>query len=55
MLKPPGSSSGRRTATASSRRKTQESPDDIIRQLQRLPPNKRCADCTSKLPSCVNL
>ena len=56
MLKPPGSSSNRNRAYASSRRKTvAETPEDVLRQLQRLPPNKRCADCNSKLPQCVNL
>ena len=54
MLQPPGSSSIRR-APHPTRRKTEISPDDAIRQLQRLAPNKRCADCNSMLPSCVNL
>ncbi|GKY92794.1 hypothetical protein MPSEU_000249100 [Mayamaea pseudoterrestris] len=54
MLQPPGSR-GPRTPAVSSRRKAVEVPDDVIRQLQRLGPNKRCADCTSKLPGCVNL
>lgn len=55
MLQPPGSSSASRRPTHSNRRKTQESPDDLIRQLQRQTPNKRCADCNSRLPACVNL
>ncbi|GAX22343.1 Arf-GAP domain and FG repeats-containing protein 1 [Fistulifera solaris] len=57
MLSPPGSSSGAaRRATAANRRKTDNvSPDEVIRQLQRVPANKKCADCSSKLPSCVNL
>ncbi|GAX10249.1 Arf-GAP domain and FG repeats-containing protein 1 [Fistulifera solaris] len=57
MLSPPGSSSGAaRRATTASRRKTDNvSPDEVIRQLQRVPANKKCADCSSKLPSCVNL
>ena len=55
MLQKPGSSSGRPRPQTSSRRKTQESPEDTLRQLQRLPPNKRCADCNSRLPQCVNL
>ena len=54
MLKPPGSSSGR-NKNYQQRRKAQESPEQILRSLQRLAPNKRCADCNSKLPSCVNL
>ena len=55
MLRPPGSSSDRPRTYASNRRKTAETPDDMLRQLQRLPPNKKCADCNAKLPSCVNL
>ncbi len=57
MLSPPGSSSGAaRRATAANRRKADSvSPDEVIRQLQRVPANKKCADCSSKLPSCVNL
>ncbi|OEU21264.1 Arf GTPase activating protein, partial [Fragilariopsis cylindrus CCMP1102] len=26
-----------------------------MRKLTKLPPNKRCADCNTKLPQCVNL
>ena len=54
MLAPPGSrsSGGPRTSRRAAK---QETPDDVIRQLQKLPPNKRCCDCNSKLPSCVNL
>jgi len=36
-------------------RKIQESPDDGIRKMSKLTANKRCADCSSKLPSTVNL
>ena len=32
-----------------------ESPADAMRKLTKLPPNKRCADCNTKLPQCVNL
>ncbi len=28
-----------------------ESPDDIVRRLQRVPSNKACADCSSKVRS----
>jgi len=56
MLKPPGSSSrGSSSRYASSRRKTMESPTDQLRKLSKLPPNKRCADCQTKGPQCVNL
>ena len=56
MLQPPGSSSGRSKKYATSRRKAQEvTPEEILRQLQRNAPNKRCADCGTKLPQCVNL
>ena len=54
MIGPPGSASGRNKSTRRATSKV-ESPDDIIRQLQKLPWNKRCADCSTKLPSCVNL
>lgn len=56
MLSPPGSSSGAaRRPAAPNRRKAEISPDDVIRQLQRVQANKKCADCSSKLPTCVNL
>lgn len=56
MLAPPGSAKSNRTGGARrTASKVSESPDDVIRQLQRLHPNKKCADCSSKLPSCVNL
>jgi hypothetical protein len=54
MLGPPGSNPGR-PKSYQGRRKAQESPEQILRGLQRLAPNKRCCDCNSKLPSCVNL
>lgn len=51
MLAKPGSGGGggRLRATASTRRKTAESPDDAIRKLSKQPANKRCADCTTKV------
>ena len=51
MLAKPGSGSsgGRLRATASTRRKTAESPDDAIRKLSKQAANKRCADCTTKV------
>ena len=55
MLQPPGSSSNRPRPTSRRGGAKVETPDDVIRQLQKLPANKRCADCSSKLPSCVNL
>ncbi|CAJ1942604.1 unnamed protein product [Cylindrotheca closterium] len=55
MLAPPGSG-GTRKAYGGNRRKTQAlSPDELLRQIGRNPPNKRCADCDAKLPQCVNL
>jgi hypothetical protein len=60
MLQPPGSHNG--AGSRNVRRQNQghsknasTSPDDQVRLLQRLPPNKRCCDCRAKLPSCVNL
>jgi len=65
MLRKPGeydpnksSSANVSTARAysSTRRKTVEQcPDDVVRKLQRLPENKKCADCSAKLPQAVNL
>mmetsp|Transcript_23669 Transcript_23669/g.56027 ORF Transcript_23669/g.56027 Transcript_23669/m.56027 type:complete len:976 (+) Transcript_23669:254-3181(+) len=57
MLARPGAA--RNKATPQQRRRKQasaeETPDEIVRRLQRLPPNKKCADCPSKLTRCVNL
>ena len=56
MLQKPGSSSSTTPRTArSSSKQIQESPDDMIRKLARLPSNKKCCDCTSKLPNSVNV
>jgi len=56
MLQPPGSSSGRnRTYNSNNRRKTQETPEDALRQLQRNAPNKKCADCGERLPQNIDL
>merc|ERR1719183_1899499 len=57
MLAKPGSGGGggRLRATASNRRKTAESPDDAIRKLSKQAANKRCAECTTKSPTQVNL
>ena len=57
MLPAPGASNRAATrrqhkAAAAS---TAATPDQTVRQLQRLPANKRCADCSSRLPACVNL
>lgn len=35
--------------------RTQVPVHDTIRKLQRLPPNKRCADCFAKFPTYVNM
>ena len=60
MLRKPGqydSSAARssRAAMSSNRRKTAEGPDDIVRKLQRVAGNKKCADCSARLPQAVNL
>ena len=53
MLSKPGEA--RRTksgSTPSSRRQKkvdEGNPDDVVRKLQRLPTNKACADCSSKV------
>mmetsp|Transcript_7419 Transcript_7419/g.8185 ORF Transcript_7419/g.8185 Transcript_7419/m.8185 type:complete len:723 (-) Transcript_7419:3303-5471(-) len=54
MLNPPGRrTSGLRRST--NRRKAHESPEDQLRALQRKGSNKKCADCTTKLPQCINI
>ena len=55
MLQPPGAARNRPTGRSRKSQQSQVSPDDAVRQRQRLPANKKCADCQSKLPSCVNL
>lgn len=62
MLRKPGEYDPSRSATttsraySSTRRKTaEENPDDVVRKLQRLPGNKKCADCSAKLPQATNL
>ena len=52
MLNAPGAARNRATPRTN-RRKTQESPEEQLRALQRS--NKKCADCSTKLPQCVNL
>jgi len=57
MIRKPGDPPASRVkAQASSRRRTQEGPDDIVRKLQqRMTCNKKCADCTAKAPQAANL
>lgn len=58
LQKPGGGGSKARAAarqTSSSSRHKNKSPDDIVRELQRVPTNKKCADCFAKLPQSVNL
>ena len=68
MLAPPGSTSARGNSNTSSssttttttprsrsRKAEQQSPEAMLRNLQKLPPNKKCADCGTRLPQCVNL
>lgn len=52
MLGKPGSGGARPSRPI--RRKTQESTEELIRQHGRVPANKKCADCTTKVPQCVN-
>ena len=51
MLRKPGEYDPNRSVRpqVSNRRKTQEGTNDIVRKLQRLPGNKRCADCSAKV------
>lgn len=34
---------------------TKDNPDDIVRKLQRQSCNKKCADCSGKMPQASNL
>ena len=52
MLGKPGSGGVRPSHPI--RRKTQESTEELIRKHGRVPANKKCADCTTKVPQCVN-
>ena len=50
MLSKPGEA--RNSGTPSYRNRkviAEESPDDVVRRLQRVPSNKACADCSSKV------
>jgi Putative GTPase activating protein for Arf len=53
MLQKPGSSTPRPARSAKAA--AQESPEEVLRKLSRLPSNKKCCDCTSKLPNIVNV
>ena len=46
-----------RTGPSSSRtRKTKsQTPEEALRTLSRLTPNRKCADCTEKLPQYLNM
>lgn len=55
MLRKPGEYDPSKRVQVSARRKTAEGPDDVVRKLSRLPVNKKCADCSAKLPQAVNL
>jgi hypothetical protein len=49
MLSKPGEA---RNSTPTYRNRkvvSEETPDDIVRRLQRVPSNKACADCSSKV------
>ena len=51
MLQKPGSggSKARAAARTTTSRQKNKSPDDIVRELQRMPTNKKCADCFAKV------
>ena len=51
MLSKPGEARNSGTTPSYRNRKViaEESPDDIVRRLQRVPSNKACADCSSKV------
>jgi hypothetical protein len=56
MLRKPGDRSYKAgKAAPSARRRVAEKPDDIVRKLQRASGNKKCSDCSSKLPQVANL
>ncbi|KAL7528613.1 hypothetical protein ACHAXR_002532 [Thalassiosira sp. AJA248-18] len=56
MLSKPGEARTKSATPTQRRRKVvEENQDDIVRRLQRLPPNKACADCSAKMTQCVNL
>jgi hypothetical protein len=64
MLAPPGSrsstvpssSSGSKSSRSSKAQSSlRRSPDDLVRELQKLPENRKCADCTSRGTQCVNV
>ena len=56
MLRKPGDPSYKASKkTPSSRRRVNEKPDDIVRRLQRMISNKKCADCQAKMPQAANL
>ena len=55
MLKKPGEARQKAAAPRNRRRVVEEDLEDVVRRLQRLPPNKSCADCSSKVCGCLFL
>ena len=58
LQKPGGGGSKARAAarqTSSSSRQKNKSPDDIVRELQRVPTNKKCADCFAKVSFIISV
>ena len=57
MLAPPGSRSSNTNTPKNRSRKSAalQSPDGIVRELQKCPENRKCADCGSRGTQCVNL
>lgn len=55
MLRKPGEA--RTFSATTSRRKAAESekPDDIVRKFSRKTANRKCADCSAKMPGYVDL
>jgi transposase len=49
MLSKPGAARSKPTPTQRRGRKVEETPDELLRKLQRLPGNKACADCGGKV------
>lgn len=49
MLSKPGEARSKATPTQRRRKVVEENLDDVVRRLQRLPHNKACADCQSKV------
>jgi hypothetical protein len=49
MLSKPGTARTKPSPSVRNRRKVIETPEEVLRKLQRLPANKSCADCGCKV------